>query len=990
MWDRISNTMFEYQSLNASLMHGEPAVSFTASDPSQADEVERIVRKKDIKLLDNLGGVDGVIRILRTDKENGIPGDTNDLKDRRERFGSNSKMYSKRDLMKDFWLCAVKAVRDPFIIILLVYILVYICFGIKKHGIRSVWPETGTKLVEIVAVMIISAVTNFWPIAQTHDLSAAKHQVYTPQVDVVRNGEWEKIAIPEVVVGDIVLLKPGDQVPADGLFIDGHSLHLEDLSSNQEESDHMEVGEENPFVFSGNMVAHGYARIVITAVEKNKGDLQLHAPPVTWMTRKHVYELEILTTIVGRYGKVFALLTFMWLLFILINEEENEKGSNGSKGSDIVDILIAFLGMLGASATVALTSSLEGFDFFVKSILAYSMRSLLHVKVLIKKPLLCHQVASVDTICLNKTGTLTSDSSEVKEFWVGLNSIEEAPQNLIAPSVVELLHQAIGLNTTQPRSNSTFASSLSSTEGAIFDWATRHLGMEKEIIRRSCTILKIEPFNPVNKSSGVLISKNNENAIHVHRKGAPDVILKMCSHYYGTTGRPNAINRNTRELLKRTVEGMAENGLRCIAFAHRKTSIEEYFNFSRQRLTLIGLVGLNNPVRTEIRTFLEDCQGAGINFKLITGDSVFTALVAASKAGLLEPEIQPGNIVEGKEFWEFTENERMQKVDQIRVLAGATPDDKFLMVQTLKKKGRVVAYIGGGLGDAQALREANVGLCFGSEGRAEIVKECSDIVIRDTKFPQVIEILKWGRGFYDSFQTYIQFLITATLVDLVIDFVMTMFPNGSAPSYAVATISSGEVPIPVFQLLWVKLILGTIAALSVLIKQPSDDLMSKPARVPNEPLMTDDMQRNICAQALYQIAVLVAVHFQGKSMLKLNGNAKNTVIFNTFVLCQVSTLINAKLYDQEHIFKEIHGNKWFWGIIAIIVILQVVMVEIWKSIAGTARLNARQWGLCIIMAAASTPISWLIKNICPMKIPYLNSALNSESEVRNRMSLYPG
>ncbi|CAI9106315.1 OLC1v1005444C1 [Oldenlandia corymbosa var. corymbosa] len=436
------------------------------------------------------------------------------------------------------------------------------------------------------------------------------------------------------------------------------------------------------------------------------------------------------------------------------------------------------------------------------------------------------------------------------------------------------------------------------------------------------------------------------------------------------------MDKTTRELLEQRIQEMTGNGLRCIAFAHRKTKINEYLNSSPQ-FTLLGIVGLKNPLRTGVKYVVKECQRAGINCKLITGDSILTARTAALRGGFLEPDYQSGHIVEGEEFQNFNLEERMEKVDQIRVLAGATPYHKFLMVQSLKanNKERMVAYVGGGQGDAYAIKEADVGICFGTEGVPEILKAFSDIVIKkkDMNLSPVIEILKWGRGFYDSIQTYTQFLITATFVDLVIDFVMTIFPNGFTLLYAVTDVTSGEVTIPVFQLLWVKLILGTVAALSVLMKQSSDNLMSKPVRGPNEPLMTDEMQRNISAQAVYQIIALLAIHFKGKSWLELNANEKNTVIFNTYVLCQVFTLINAKLYDRKNVFKAMQCKKRFWGIIVIIIILQVVMVEFWKSIAGTARLDSRQWGFCLFIAA-STPISLLLRYRCSMKIPYLDFA----------------
>ncbi|CDO99170.1 unnamed protein product [Coffea canephora] len=918
------------ESTISTVMDIEPA-RFANFDPSS---ITTLVRTRNRRLLQDLGGVDGIIKALETDTENGIRGDSRDIDARRNIFSSNSNQLQERNLVKSFCVCAVKAIKDPLIIIVVVFTVLSLGFGIKKD------------------VVIVSAGTNFWPITQCHDSSGTSS--YTPQVDVVRAGDWTKIPISSVVVGDIVFLKPGDQVPGDALFIDGSSLHLENLINVNGRSECVEVGHENknPFLFSGSMVVDGYARIVVTADGKNKRNHQ----QVIWMEGKHADELLNLTTVVGKLGQAVAFATFFLFLcrFFAGNVYHDDKKGNKA---------------LLAPALIALTSGLEGLVLAVKITLAYSLRKLMHAKVLVKKPSLCHSVASVDTICLNKTGTLTAYFAEVKKFWLGLSSIEEAPHNLIAPNVLELLHQAIGLNTIQPRSaNSTFAPPICSTEAAISDWAVRHFGMDKENLRQSCTILVIEPFNSANKRSGVLISKNNDNTIHVHRKGAADVILPMCSHYYETTGIVNVINKTTRALLEQILEGMTKNGFRCIAFAHRKTSIEEYFNFSKQQLTLLGLVGLKNPLRNGVKRVVKDCQRAGINLKLLTGDNILTATVVASRSGILEPNNQPGEIIEGEEFRNYTSEERIEKLDTIRVVAGATPFDKFLMVQSLKKKGNVVAYLGRGLGDVQALREADVGLCFGTQGGTEILKACSNIVIQKKDLSIVFDILRWGRGFYVSIQIYTQFLITATLVDLVVDFVMSIFPS--------------KIPYPVFQLLWVKLILGFFAAISLIIKQPSEELMSKPPRDRDEPLMNDVMQRSMSAQAIYQIAVLLAIHFKGQSILKVNVNEKNTLIFTTYVLCQVSTVVNARLFEEKKIFQEMHNKKCFWGIIGLIVLLQVMLVEVLKNLAGTAGLDCRQWGICILIATASTPLSWLLKYATAMRIPFLTNVRGTNPKAK--------
>ena len=404
------------ESTISTVMDIEPA-RFANFDPSS---ITTLVRTRNRRLLQDLGGLDAIIRALETDTENGIRGDSRDIDARRNIFSSNSNQLQERNLVKCFCVCAVKAIKDPLIIIVVVFTVLSLGFGIKKDGLEWIWPEGVIKLLAIFTVLIVSAGTNFWPITQCHDSSGTSS--YTPQVDVVRAGDWTKIPISSVVVGDIVFLKPGDQVPGDALFIDGSSLHLENLINVNGRSECVEVGHENknPFLFSGSMVVDGYARIVVTADGKNKRNHQ----QVIWMEGKHADELLNLTTVVGKLGQAVAFATFFLFLcrFFAGNVYHDDKKGNkallGDEKVEIWDHLLAFVGILAAPALIALTSGLEGLVLAVKITLAYSLRKLMHAKVLVRKPSLCHSVASVDTICLNKTGTLTAYFAEVTWFLI--------------------------------------------------------------------------------------------------------------------------------------------------------------------------------------------------------------------------------------------------------------------------------------------------------------------------------------------------------------------------------------------------------------------------------------------------------------------------------------------------------------------------------------------------------------------------------------------
>ncbi|KAL3506554.1 hypothetical protein ACH5RR_031936 [Cinchona calisaya] len=270
------------------------------------------------------------------------------------------------------------------------------------------------------------------------------------------------------------------------------------------------------------------------------------------------------------------------------------------------------------------------------------------------------------------------------------------------------------------------------------------------------------------------------------------------------------------------------------------------------------------------------------------------------------------------------------------------------MVKCLKEKGLVVAVTGDGTNDAPALKEADIGLSMGIQG-TEVAKESSDIVILDDNFAAVATVLSWGRCVYNNIQKFIQFQLTVNVAALVINFV--------------AAISAGEVPLTAVQLLWVNLIMDTLGALALATERPTKDLMDKPPVGRTEPLITNIMWRNLLSQALYQISVLLTLQFRGESVFNVSKKVNDTLIFNTFVLCQVFNEFNARKLERKNVFEGIQRNKLFLGIIGMTVILQVVMVEFLKRFANTERLNWGQWGACIGIAAASWPIGWIVKCI---------------------------
>lgn len=945
-----------------------PSYATLTVEPDNEFEIDQttltdLVKEKRLNQLLELGGVEEIASALKTDAEHGIHGygDPQDIAKRVEAFGSNTYM---KPPAKGFFHFVWEAFKDLTIIILLGCAALSLGLGIKVHGLKEGWIDGGSIFIAIILVISVSAVSNYRQNRQFDKLSKVSDNV---QIEAVRGGRRQQISIFDIVVGEVICLKIGDQVPADGLFLDGHSLQV-DESSMTGESDHVEINQtQNPFLFSGTKVADGYARMLVTSVGMNTtwGEMMSQISRDTNEQTPLQARLNKLTSSIGKVGLVVAFLVFIVLLVrYFTGNTQDENGNqeyNGSK-TKVDDILNAVVEIVAAAVTIVVVAIPEGLPLAVTLTLAYSMKRMMVDKAMVRKLSACETMGSATVICTDKTGTLTMNEMKVTKFWLGEEPVAEEAFSSISPYVLNLIQEGVALNTTgsvyRPSTDSEIEISGSPTEKAILSWAVHGSKMDMQKVVKSCSILYVEAFNSQKKRSGVLMKrKADNNTIQAHWKGAAEMILAMCTSYYNASGLVINMDDNAKMRFEQIIQGMAASSLRCIAFAHKEIPAEEQVDerdhkvlVKEDGLTLLGLVGLKDPCRPGVKEAVGDCQYAGVNVKMITGDNVFTAKAIATECGILKPnqDMFSGAVVEGVQFRNYTPEERMLKVEKICVMARSSPFDKLLMVQCLKQKGHVVAVTGDGTNDAPALKEADIGLSMGIQG-TEVAKESSDIVIMDDNFASVATVLKWGRCVYNNIQKFIQFQLTVNVAALVINFV--------------AAVSAGEVPLTAVQLLWVNLIMDTLGALALATEKPTKELMEKKPVGRTEPLITNIMWRNLLPQALYQIAILLTLQFRGKSIFGVDDKVKDTLIFNTFVLCQVFNEFNARKLEKKNVFKGIHTNKLFLGIIAVTILLQVVMVEFLKKFADTERLNWGQWGACIGIAAVSWPIGWVVKSI---------------------------
>ncbi|XP_063943166.1 calcium-transporting ATPase 12, plasma membrane-type-like [Daucus carota subsp. sativus] len=559
--------------------------------------LRHLANKKDLAHLNDLGGVRGLMSALITDEERGILADSEDISRRQEAFGINTY---PRPPGKSLFSFVVEQVKDTTVIIILVCAVLVLVFGMIEYGAEG-WYLGVSVFTSVLFVICISTIVNF-----KHDrlfsklAMASNHNV---QMEVVRNGMILHISVDDIVVGDVVCLNTGDPVPADGLLVEGHSLQIDEASMTGE-SDHVQVDVyENPFLRSGTQVVDGHAKFLVTSVGINTawGEMMSSISHGSSEETPLQSRLNKLFSLIGKIGLGVSSLEFVILLVrYLTDDSEDEDGETKSKG---------VVGILAYALALIVVMIPEGLALAVTFTRSYSTKRMVAHQAVAKQISACETMGSVTAICTDKTGTLTMNKMEVEKFLLGQEFIEKDNYTSIASSVMEFFQQGVGLNTNGSVYKIDLASNLefsgSPTEKALLSWGALELNMNFELLKRSCELVHVEAFNSEKKRSGILMKKNGDNTMHMHWKGAAEMIIAMCSHYYDSLGNLKAMEDAERKKLNQLVQGMAASSLRCIGFAHKEVYEHEIDDgeaeLKENNYTLLGVVGIKDPCRPGVR-----------------------------------------------------------------------------------------------------------------------------------------------------------------------------------------------------------------------------------------------------------------------------------------------------------------------------------------------------------------------------------------------------
>nr|XP_016510969.1 PREDICTED: calcium-transporting ATPase 1, chloroplastic-like [Nicotiana tabacum] len=933
-------------------------VSYTVPEEVKAagfeicgDELGSIVEGHNLRKLKVHGAVQGIANKLSTSITDGICTSADLLNQRKEIYGINKFAESPQ---RGFWIFVWEALQDTTLMILAVCAFVSLVVGIITEG----WPKGAHDGLGIVAsillVVFVTATSDYRQSLQFKDLDKEKKKI---TVQVTRNGYRQKISIYDLLPGDVVHLGIGDQVPADGLFLSGFSL-LIDESSLTGESEPINVTAENPFLLSGTKVRDGSCKMLITTVGMRTQWGKLMATLSEGGDDETPLQVKLngVATIIGKIGLFFAVITFA----VLVQGLYSHKLREGSHWSWSMDDAQEMLEYFAIAVTIVVVAVPEGLPLAVTLSLAFAMKKMMNDKALVRHLAACETMGSATTICSDKTGTLTTNHMTVVKACIcgKITEIESSKDGSkfcseVSNSALRILIQSIFNNTggeIVKNEDGKIEILGTPTEAALLEFGLL-LGGNFQEERQSSTLVKVEPFNSMKKRMGVVIELPGKG-LRAHCKGASEIILAACDSVLSSSGEIVPLDEASINNLKDTIELFANEALRTLCLAYKDIS-DEYpaeNPIPFEGYTCIGIVGIKDPVRLGVKESVAICRSAGITVRMVTGDNINTAKAIARECGILTDD---GIAIEGPVFRMKSEAELQEIIPKLQVMARSSPMDKHTLVKHLRTTFQeVVAVTGDGTNDAPALHEADIGLAMGIAG-TEVAKESADVIILDDNFSTIVTVAKWGRSVYVNIQKFVQFQLTVNVVALIVNF-----------SSACLT---GNAPLTAVQLLWVNMIMDTLGALALATEPPNGDLMKRSPVGRKGNFISNVMWRNILGQSLYQFVVIWYLQTSGKALFHLDGSDANlilnTLIFNSFVFCQVFNEISSRDMDKINVFNGILNNYVFVSVLGCTVLFQIIIVEFLGTFASTCPLTWHQWFTSVAIGFLGMPIAAAIKMI---------------------------
>ena len=744
-------------------------------------------------------------------------------------------------------------------------------------------------------------------------------------ITVVRGGEIMTIPRRDVVVGDVVVLESGEEVAADGILLEAVSLHINESTLTGEPmiaktTDEKLFDDEATYpsnmIMRGTTVIEGHAIMEVKSVGDNT-EFGKVAEQSTMSTDEKTplnKQLDKLSIIIGKLGTALSILIFLVLII---------KGLFFTKDlmtDDWLHITKSVLEYFMISVALMVMAIPEGLPMSITLSLAMSMRRMLKTNNLVRKMHACETMGAVTVICTDKTGTLTQNQMRVYEM-MGYNSYSQ-----------EVINRAIAANTTAfiDKEGAVIGNP---TEGALLLWL-KDKGVEYAGVRESAEVVDQMTFTTERKYMATLIKGETDNILYI--KGAPEIVRGLSKQ-----------DGNQSEV-ETSLVGFQGKAMRTLGFAMCHTTAQSCEEaIESKTLEFIAVAAISDPVRLDVPEAVKNCINAGINIKMVTGDTSITAREIARQVGLWSDDVDGArNEMTGVEFGQMSDEELLDRVGDLKIMSRARPLDKQRLVKLLQRRGEVVAVTGDGTNDAPALNYAQVGLSMGSG--TSVAKEASDITLLDDSFASIVTAIMWGRSLYVNIQRFVLFQLTINFTALVVVFIGAIFGT--------------EMPLTVTQILWVNIIMDTFAAMALASLPPNPKVMEDKPRKPDEFIITKSMMRSIIGVgSLFSIALLSIFFGYGQGLAGVELAHFSAIFFSVFVMFQFWNMFNAKAYGTKELAcSKLSAAKWFLAILLIILVGQIVIVTFGGGLFRVVPLSVNEW----LMVVGGTSLVFIVGEIC--------------------------
>lgn len=871
--------------------------------------INRINRTKKKKYFYSEMNIDKNKRIGLTDEQ---------VKQSREQHGKNVLTPPQRTSL---WKLYLDKYRDPIIQILLVAAFVSLILAfIEKNFMETIGI--------FVAVFLATTVGFYFErdAAKKFNLLTALSE--EQPVKVRRNGKVMEIPRHDVVVGDVVLVEVGDEVPADGELIVCNDLQINEsaLTGEPVAEKSLESGGDGAYprniILRSTMVMNGRGEFVVTAVgdATEIGKVAKKSTEQTSVETPLNMQLDKLAKMISKVGSVVSVAAFF---IFLIHDILTNPAWGGKDYFYMAEIVLKYFMM---AVTLIVMAVPEGLPMAITLSLALNMRRMLKSNNLVRKLHACETMGAVTVICTDKTGTLTQNKMQVSAL-----ELKQGDEALLDTAIA--LNSTAELNDGKPIGNP--------TESALLLWLDAQ-GKDYEQLRKQVNVLKQLPFSTERKMMATLTEVDGETYLFV--KGAPEIVMKKCII------EDRMLRQSAEEL-----DEWQHKAMRTLAFAYKKieasimrtsrtSTAEVVALLDANDLQLQAIAAIADPIRPDVPAAVQECRHAGIEVKVVTGDTAATALEIGKQIGVFEDE--PENIgadgsltsldrqmITGEQWEALSDEEAYERAKDIRVMSRARPTDKQRLVAMLQKRGEVVAVTGDGTNDAPALHYAHVGLSLGSG--TSVAKEASDMTLLDDSFKSIANAVMWGRSLYRNLQRFLFFQLVVNVAALL------LVLGGS--------VIGTEMPLTVTQILWVNLIMDTFAALALASLPPSHEVMKDKPRKASDFIINKSIGFGIlfCGIVFFLVmfALLVYCERRGKGGVDVH---ELTMFFTTFVMIQFWNLFNAKALMSHHTaFRHFLKDKGMILVLVLVLVGQWVIVTFGGEMFRTTPLSLHEWLLII-------------------------------------------